>query len=56
MTRWTEEQQSYVTNYSVLTAAEAELKALEEQAADQAAADAVTEQINSLPAADALDT
>ena len=50
----TEEQQSYVTNYSVLTAAEAELKALEEQAADQAAADAVTEQINSLPAADAL--
>ena len=46
----TEEQQSYVTNYSVLTAAEAELKALEEQAA----ADAVTEQINSLPAADAL--
>ena len=36
----TEEQQSYVTNYSVLTAAEAELKALEEQAADQAAADA----------------
>lgn len=50
----TEEQQSYVTNYSVLTAAEAELKALEEQAADQAAADAVIEQINSLPAADAL--
>ena len=50
----TEEQQSYVTNYSVLTAAEAELKALEEQAADQAAADAVTEQINSLPAADTL--
>ena len=46
----TEEHQSYVTNYSVLTAAEAELKALEEQAA----ADAVTEQINSLPAADAL--
>ena len=50
----TEEQQSYVTNYSVLTAAEAELKALEEQASDQAAADAVTEQINSLPAADTL--
>ena len=50
----TEEQREYVTNYSVLTEAEAELEALEGQASDQEAADAVTEQINSLPAADTL--
>ncbi len=44
----TEEQKALVTNYKTLTAAEAALKALEEAAADQAAADAVMEKIDAI--------
>ena len=48
-----EKQQGYVTNYEILTAAESRLEELQ-QAADQAAADAVTEQIEALPATEEL--
>lgn len=50
----TDDQKAYVTNYADLENAETALKELQNQAADQAAADAVAEQIAALPSADEL--